>query len=382
MIAQSNYDYDARIIRYCKSLKKNDYHVDIICLQYDKQSKFSVIDGVNVYRIMKSFNQDSIFSYVFNSLLFLLKALFKTISFTNQNKYELVHIHNMPDYLVFSAIYPKLLRIPVLLDIHDLTVELFKEKWSEKKFKQFSYILKLSEKLSCNFADKVITVTKECVDLLVKRGINENKITLIMNSADEKTFFYNNNRFTDNSRQKFKILYHGTLAKRFGLHYVIEAMKLVNEKDNNIEFHIYGNVKNNYANELKEMAEKSNISGNVFFNISVTHDKVNDLIKSFDLGVVPYERTEYMDLAFPTKAGEYALTGLPFIMSDLISVRTIFREESVKYVIPENIESLASVILELSSNKEIRKHMSENAYEDAKKISWAVMEKRYLNLLN
>ena len=382
MIAQSNYDYDARIIRYCKALQQNDYQIDIICLQYGKQNKFDVVDGVNVYRIMKNFNQDSIFSYVFYSLIFLLRSFFKTFSLSNKYQYTLVHVHNMPDYLVFAALYPKLKRIPVFLDIHDLTVELFKEKWSEKKFRKFKFILQLSEKLSCNFADHIITVTKECVDLLKERGIKENKITLIMNSPDEKSFSYDENRFLKSDSGSFKILYHGTLAVRFGLHYVIKAMEIVNKSNTGIEFHIYGNINNDYAKELQELADKLNINDKIFFNLSVTHDKVDELIKPFDLGIVPYERTQYMDLALPTKAGEYALTGLPFIMSDLISVRTIFGNDSVQYVKPEETDLVAETILNLYSDKDKRKKMSENAYNDIKRISWNVMQKRYIDLLN
>jgi glycosyltransferase involved in cell wall biosynthesis len=382
MIAQSNYDYDARIIRYSKVLQQNDYQIDIICLQYGKQNKFDIVDGVNVYRIMKNFNQDSIFSYVFHSLIFLLRSFIKTFSLSNKYQYTLVHVYNMPDYLVFAALYPKLKRIPVFLDIHDLTVELFKEKWDENKFERFKFILRFSEKLSCNFIDHVITVTEECVDLLKERGIKENKITLIMNSPDEKSFSYDESRFLKSDFSSFKILYHGTLAVRFGLHYVIKAMEIVNKSNPDIEFHIYGNVNNDYAKELQELADKLNINGKVFFNLSVTHDKVDELIKPFDLGIVPYERTQYMDLALPTKAGEYALTGLPFIMSDLISVRTVFRNNSVQYVKPKETDLVAETILNLYSDKAKRKKMSENAYNDIKKISWNVMQKRYIDLIN
>jgi glycosyltransferase involved in cell wall biosynthesis len=89
-----------------------------------------------------------------------------------------------------------------------------------------------------------------------------------------------------------------------------------------------------------------------------------------------------MDLALPTKAGEYALTGLPFIMSDLISVRTVFRNNSVQYVKPKETDLVAETILNLYSDKAKRKKMSENAYNDIKKISWNVMQKRYIDLIN
>ncbi len=104
----------------------------------------------------------------------------------------------MPDYLVFAALYPKIKKVPVLLDIHDLTVELFKEKWSDRKFKLFKPLLIFTERISCNFADHIITVTNECIDKLVKRGIKREKISLIMNAPDDQLFTYDDLRFRKN----------------------------------------------------------------------------------------------------------------------------------------------------------------------------------------
>jgi glycosyltransferase involved in cell wall biosynthesis len=383
MIVQSNYDYDARIIRYCVALKENGIDSDVICLKYPWQNAFDNVNGVDVYRISGSFNQDSIVSYIFNSVIFLFKSLIKTITLTGRYNYSFIHVHNMPDYLVFSALYPKIKRIPVILDIHDLTIELFKEKWSPKKFNQFKFALKLVEKLSFNFADHIITVTKECVEKLISRGTPQNKITLIMNSPDEKSFSYDETRFSNNDPERFKILYHGTLAKRFGVHYVFSALQKVKKEKPQIEFHIYGKINNEYTSELRELAKKLDISDRVFFNDIITYDEIDDVIKSHDLGIVPYESTEYMNLALPTKAGEYALTGLPFIMADLISVRTVFREESVKYINPAETELLAKSILNLFSDKEKRRQMAKNAYNDIQKISWdIVMKNRYIDLIN
>lgn len=383
MIALSTFDYDARIIRYCKALREKGIHTDILCVKYNVQKDFEKFDGINVYRLISYRNKDSIINYLIFSIEFFIKAFIKTIALHRRNNYSVLHVHNMPDYLVFAALYPKLKGVPVILDIHDLTVELFKEKWSEKKFKLFKPLLIFTEKISCAFANHIITVTKECVDTLISRGISDKKISLIMNAPDDKLFSFDDWRFRKNgSDNTFRILYHGTLAKRFGLHNVVDAIKIVTEKYPAVEFHIYGNKDSEYAKELIQRAKDLNISNHIIINQSVPHDRVNEIIKRYDLGIVTYEPTDYMHLAFPTKAGEYALTGLPMIMTELKAVKSIFRENSVVFLESPESEIIAKRILELICNKEKRKSLSLNALDDVKKISWTVMKERYLRIIS
>ena len=364
------------------SLSIQNIQVDVICLRYEGQTSFDIVDGINVYRIMEKFSQESITSYVFGSIIFLIKALLKSISLENKNTYNLVHVHNMPDYLVFSALLFKLKRVPIILDIHDLTVELFKEKWAEQRFNRFKYILKYVEKISCNFADHLLTVTNECVEALISRGIAKEKITLIMNSADETLFTYSDERFSRNGKNVFKFVYHGTIAPRFGLHYFINAMPKILQSVPNAEFHIYGSYKNEYSEQLKATVKSLGIEKLVFFNDYIPYSQINEMLREYDIGVVTYEQTEYMNLALPTKAGEYALTGLPFIISDLFSVRTIFRNESVCYVNPKNINMIAAEITKLYKDPKLRSNMASLAYEDMLKISWNIMRKKYNSLVN
>lgn len=381
MIAQSNYNYDARIIRLATALNNKGINVDVLCLRYEGQNSYDIVNGIRVHRIMKNFSQESILSYVFGSLIFMMLSLFKAIKLEFSNNYNLVHVHNMPDYLVFSAAFHKLKRVPIILDIHDLTVELFKEKWSEKKFNRFKHILKFSEKLSCSFADRVLTVTKECVDNLVERGIPQEKITLIMNSADEAQFIYSDQRFSRNGSSNFRLVYHGTIAPRFGLHFIINAMPDILKEIPGAELHFYGSYRSEYANEIRGKVRTLGIGNSVKFHHHIPYNQVNDMIKEYDMGVVTYEQTEYMNLAMPTKAGEYALCGLPFIISDMTSVRSVFSENSVKYVNPNDPVVIAESIVTMNNDVEKRKQMALSALEDMKRISWNVMKNRYLDLV-
>ncbi len=331
---------------------------------------------------MKHFPQDSILSYLFFSAVFLITSFFVSVKLGINEKVGFVHIHNMPDFLVFSALFFKIKRIPVILDIHDLTPELFKEKWSEKKYRLFKFVLEFVEQLSCRFADHILTVTPECVNLLVSRGTAVKKITLIMNSADEKEFIYNEERFSRNGSDKFKFIYHGTIAKRFGLHYFINALPGIINDFENVEFHLVGSLKNEYSTELLNLVDKLGLKDKVQFLNPVPYSELNGMLKKYEMGVVTYEPTEYMNLAMPTKAAEYALTGLPFIITNLVSVKSIFRNESVCYVDPENSMNIAQSVKKIIGSTQLRIEMSRKAYEDMLKISWCVMRKRYLELIN
>ncbi len=281
MIAQSTYDFDPRIIRFTDVLVEKGYSIGIICLRYSHQTKFEVVNGVHVHRIMEVFPQNKVSSYIFYSLIFTIKAFFKCISLTSgRKKPDFIHVHNMPDYLVFTTLVPKLRKVPVILDMHDLTVELFKEKWAEKNFKRVKPFLTLVEKLSCDYADHVITVTKECVDILIERGIQREKISLIMNSADDNVFTFNG---IDSKKEKpfvYKIVYHGTIAKRFGLHYFINAMPSVVKEIPNLEFHLYGTLNDIYSTELKQLIDKLNLHNNVVFREPIPYSEVNAMINS------------------------------------------------------------------------------------------------------
>ena len=44
-------------------------------------------------------------------------------------RYQLIHVHSVPDFLVFAAWFPKLTGAKIILDIHDLLPELYAGKY-------------------------------------------------------------------------------------------------------------------------------------------------------------------------------------------------------------------------------------------------------------
>lgn len=379
MIAQSNYNYDARIIRFCDMLKNAEIGVDIICLRTDDQRKFESIENVNVYRVMRHFNQDTVLSYLLFSIIFVFRAMFKSVGLLFKNNYLIVHVHNMPDYLVFAAIFAKIKNIPVVLDIHDLVLELYQEKWANKNFKAIKKIIQFSEKLSNKFADHTITVSNECAERMIERGLQNDKITIIMNVPNRVHFPYYKSRVF--SKASFNLIYHGTIAERYGLVHSIHSVALALPHIPVIKFYIVGKIDSEYGTHLKNLAINLGIQDHVIFQNSIHYNKLSEFFKEMDLGIITETTLEYSEFGIPTKAFEYVASGIPIIINDLKVSRSIFNEESVCFINYKNYNDIANKIIYLYNHPDRREKMAKSAYEDLLKVDYNIMNDRYLELI-
>jgi hypothetical protein len=70
-----------------------------------------------------------------------------------------VQAHNLPDFLVFAALVPKLLGARLILDLHDLMPEFYASRFKSGMTSFPIRLLCWQERLSCLFAKHVITVT-------------------------------------------------------------------------------------------------------------------------------------------------------------------------------------------------------------------------------
>jgi glycosyltransferase involved in cell wall biosynthesis len=383
MITQSPYPIDPRVRRQAEKLEKEGYNVDILCVETFNAPKVEAYGSVTAYRILKYIRHEDQLNYFLFSIKFFLISFIKLQFLYKEKHYSLIQVHNMPDYHIFIGFIQKIFfRVPLVLDIHDLTVDLFQEKWSSKKSGFILPFVKFIEKISCGFSDQVLTVTQECVNILIKRGIKKEKIELILNSANEEIFEFDENREFKEIKSGLKLFYHGTVAERFGIHIVIKALPAIIETIPQTKLILYGKYDPSYKKYLSELISELKLENSVEFNSSVPIEKIIELIKTVDIGVVPYMASEYMHLSLSTKAFEYAASGLPIISSRLRSMETIFSESSISFFEPGNPVILADKVIELCGNPSQRKKQIFSALGDLQTVSWKIVSDKYLNIIS
>ena len=122
MISYSCYAADNRVMRYAQALVNRGDTVDSLGLDSSvRPGRFEVINGVNSYQIQhRTRNEKGKLDYLARILRFMVKASFILSWRHLRRPYDVVHVHNIPDFLVFAAWLPKITGARVILDIHDI----------------------------------------------------------------------------------------------------------------------------------------------------------------------------------------------------------------------------------------------------------------------
>lgn len=383
MVVHAYYPADeTRVRREAEALVDNGCEVDILCLRDRQEKPFEIVNRVKIYRMPVRRHQGSrLVVYIFEYLSFiLLSSIMLTLNFVKK-RYNVVQAHNLPDFLVFAAFIPKLLGSKAILDIHDISPELFMSK-QELKFENFIVkILKFLEKLSISFADYVITVGKPFAEILWKRNRLDRKLSIIMNSADPKLF--DSSKYPRQNehikKRKLIVMYHGSLFKRYGIDVAVKAIYLLKDKLPDARFKIYG--RGEAFDGLRELISDFSLDNYVDLAGYLPVDDIPLLISNADIGIVPYRKDRFTDLLFPTKIFEYIVMSKPVIVSRIATVESIFDDSAVMFFEPDNEQDLARCILELYHNPKKRDELVHIAKKQYEKISWPVMSRRYCELI-
>jgi glycosyltransferase involved in cell wall biosynthesis len=381
MISQSGYN-DPRVRREAAALTDAGYEVDILGMSTEKSDEKIIKSGnLTFYGIIVRQRHESIIRYILHSIHFFVRVFLKLQYLNLLKGYDLIQIHNMPEFHVFTTLIQKLSGIPIVLDLHDLTPELFECKWEKNKNPSLIAVLKYVEKISCRYADVLITVNSVCKDNLINRGIPADKINIIMNTPSQKIFKFDQNREYKNITSGAKIIYHGTVGERFGLHTAVEAMKYLNEKIPNSILLIYGQYDHTYKIHLEEQIGKYKLESNVILNGAFSQEIIYGIIKESDFGIVPYVDNAYMNLCLSTKMFEYNASLLPVVASRMKAPAMIFGDDSIGFTTPDRPREFADKLIELCTDPDKRKRMAVNAYNIIQTISGQIMSQRYLELI-
>ena len=381
MIAYSPYEDDNRVRRYAETLAKRGDQVDVIALSRDPaQPPVEEIEGVTVYRVQhREHNERSKWTYARRLLQFLARSSRALTRLHARNRYDVIHIHNMPDFLVFAAWYPKLTGASLILDIHDVVPELFGNKFQSKFKSAYVALLKGMEKLAAGFVDHVIVSNHLWHKTIVARSAPERKCSVLINHVDSEMFSRHTRTRTDD---KFIVIFPGSLQWHQGVDIAIEAFAELKKKVPNAEFHIYCGSGKVMQEGLRQLAEKLGLEESVKFLKSVPLDQMAQVIANADLGVVPKRADSFGNEAYSTKIMEFMSQGVPVVVSRTKVDAFYFQEGVVHFFESGNSHAMADAMLDVVNNPELRKSLSVNGTEYVARHSWDQKKRQYLDLVD
>jgi glycosyltransferase involved in cell wall biosynthesis len=365
-------------MRYAETLVKRGDLVDVVALRSDGQPFHEVLRGVNVYRIQgRVKNEKGQLSFLYRLIKFLIVS---SIFLTKQHlkkAYQVIHVNNIPDFLVFAALFPKLLGAKVILDIHDIVPELYAEMFNQTKNSFLFKSLVAVEKASCTFADHVIIANHIWHKSITTRSVAENKCSVVLNYPDENVFFKRPRQRQDD---KFVMIYPGSLNRRQGVDIAVKAFALIKDKIPMAEFHIYGTGTD--MDYLKRLVLDLGLQDRVFLKGSLPIYEVAEKMANADLGIEPKRNDMFAGDAMSTKILEFMSLGIPVIASDTRVHKYYFDESVVLFFKSDDEQDLARCMLSLIENANLRQKMFLNSHQFVQGYVWDKRKEEYLGLVD
>lgn len=382
MVAYAFYESDTRILQYASALRERGDLVDVIALRRDSsQAGWERIDGVNVYRLQtRTINEKGLLTYASRIARFFLKATLFLRRQHNQIAYDLVHVHNVPDFLVFTAIFPKLRGVPIVLDIHDILPEFYASKF---KVHHRSLIFKgliFVERCSAAFASHVIVANDLWCNRLASRSSRPGKCSVVRNHPDLSVFIpasHCNKR----TGGRFILTYPGSLNFHQGLDVAIRAFARIAPAMPEAEFHIYGEGPAKIS--LIDLATALKIKDRVMFHEFLPSREIARVMAMTDLAIEPKRTTSpFGNEALSTKVLEFMILGVPIVASRTKIHAHYYDDSLVRYYDGDNYLQLADEMLQLMQDPEARQRLAANGRAYAQHNTWGARKGEYLALID
>jgi glycosyltransferase involved in cell wall biosynthesis len=379
MVSYSVYDGDNRVRRYAETLVRNGFEVDAFAMwRVGHQSLGDVLNGVRVYRLQGRIkNEKTKLTYLWRLLQFFFRSLWVVTKEHWKKPYDLIHVHSVPDFEVFAAIFAKLTGAKVILDIHDMVPEFYASKFGISKDAFVFKALVGIERVSTAFADHVIASNHIWEERLHTRGVAPGKVTAIINYPDLNVFRPQGRTRADG---KFIVLYPGSMTYHQGLDIAIRAFAKIHTQVPNAEFHVYGS--GDRLESLKRLVAELGLQEKILFKGSLVVEKLVRVMENADLGVVPKRKDGFGNEAFSTKIPEFMAMGVPVIIPNTAIDSYYFNDSVATFFEANNDASLAEAMLRVIQDPELRERQVRNAQLFVQDYSWEKNQSLYLDAVS
>lgn len=326
------------VITYCNNYSQDKYEI-VVAMPKDSLLK-PEIERANVRVIELDGLRDKSFD---------VPAIKKIKKIIEEEKPDIVHTHASLSARIAAKKYKK---CKIVFTKHcDFPVG---------KIYNFKIVRYLNKLINNKLTDKIIATSEHAKSNLVKQGLQEEMIDVVLNGVNELTPASNLKK--EELRNKYSILdddivigYLARIEELKGHKYLVESAKSIIDKyGNKYKFLIMGT--GSYEDELREMVKKLGIESNVIFTGFVNN--VSEMLSIVDIQVNASYLSETTNLALL----EGMSLGIPTVATKIGGTpKMITNWENGLLVETEDSESLANGIIAISENKEKYNYMKEQS---------------------
>jgi glycosyltransferase involved in cell wall biosynthesis len=357
----------SRVLKQTNTLIENDVfeQVSIVALGTKGLPEFEQIsDRVSLYRI--NLISRKLPKNLFFQALKYIEFLFRVLFLISKMQSKVVNVHAL-SLLPIGLISKVFFKSFLIYDTHELETERNGLHGIRK------IISKFTEKKIIKYVDMTIVVSESIADWY-KNEYNIHRPPVVLNAPNHRKLKVNNH-FREQLGirvDQIILLYQGGLVSGRGVDLILDAFKLRTNDDLVVVFMGYGELE-------KTIKTASEQHDNIYFFPAVRPEVVLEYTASADVGISLIENTclSYY-YCMPNKLFEYAMAGLPILVSDMKDMSELVTRQQMGAVIcPPSAIGINKAVDNLLINDLTQ--MKKNAYRVANENAWSIQEMKMLN---
>jgi glycosyltransferase involved in cell wall biosynthesis len=369
---------ETRVEREALAASAAGWEVVVLATRSRGEPPEEQIDGVLVRRLPVEHHQGTSFGGAVREYAAFTARASKELA--GRFRYDVVHVHAPPDFLVVAALVPELRGASVILDIHDLSSDMFAMRFGDRFGAHVAdRLLRLVERTAARAADAVVTVHEPYRRELERRGVASRKLTVLMNSVDES--YLPAARADSSPSNGFRVVYHGTITPHYGVDILVRAAALAAKTITDLRLEVYGD--GDHLSAVRGLAAELAFSERLRTSDRfLSHREGLKRIAGASVGVVPNRPTRLNRFALSGKLFEYVALGIPAAVADLPTLRAHFSDSEVRFFRAGDDRALAKALVEIATDPEGARQRAAAALVRYESYRWSGQAQRYLGLLD
>ncbi len=324
IVVHSFFLRDSRAYRHAKALVDRGWEIDVVCAKDVGEAPRETRGPIRIRRMPGLRRGGSASRKVLEYASFGLSSLVTVTAWWIRRRHRLVYVLGIPNFIVFSAVVPRLFGARVLLDMRDPFPEFYLSKYGAHERGGAPRWLLAEERLSARFASRVLAVHPPLAQLYT-RSIPLDRITVVWNAPDPSLFGGDPGRDPDDRT----LLYTGTVTHPYGIDIAILAVARLKDEIPRLRLRIVGHGE--LMKTLHDLAHREGVDDLVSFEPFVPFESVASVIRGSWLGVQPNRELPIMRLSLSTKVLEWCHLGLPAVVGRTEPLEEMFPDDELLF---------------------------------------------------
>jgi len=259
--------------------------------------------------------------------------------------------------MVPALAYGLIGRRPATTNVDDLAIEDLYDLNLIKRKSVSASIIELLAKFLYNKMKAITPISPGYVNPLIEKyRVDRNKIHIVYGGVDLNIFKPKSSNQNNPKKDEFIVLYSGAFSVAYDFNQVLNAAKILEEKDSKVKFILQG--KGELVNQIKSSIKRLGLRNVVVIDKLFSREEVAELLNKADALIQPLGDYGKPHMGISTKLYEYQAVGKPIICCSAGQPAKYVKETCSGIVVkPGDYKTLAEAVLYLKNNSNVARKL-------------------------